>query len=474
MKRLLLTLFTIFTTLTGLSAQSAEEAIDLIYDTQGFGIRAQSMGNAFTAVADDYSAIYWNPAGLAQIRHGEIYGSLYNYNFQTEATYQGNTITENQAFTKLGSFGLVVPFPVARGSFVISLGYQRIKDLGSYLEFQGVNPGSNNLAFDISNDFGSYGVLPFDSLLQERQTKSNDGALSQFSFGGAIDLSPRFSAGLTLNIYGGDNTYTSDYAQDDINNTNNYIFNDINDEFYYNYYDVHQKLTTNYSGWEAKVGGLFRLTNQLRLGGTITLPMTLTVEEEWSVDDELSYDIVREDGVYNFVETADLGSGTFDYEIKVPFKFSAGIAYQTPRFLISAAADYRDWTQMKYDMPDNRDQRDYADLLNENNSFREYFQPSLAYGVGGEISLMQSQLKLRGGYRVQPTPLKNVDSKYDRQYLSAGIGFLVDKQSMVEVSYVTGLWENDRFHYYDWNGPLMETSEKYTTSKITFGMRIKF
>lgn len=34
----------------------------------GMGARAAAMGDAFTAVADDTSAIYWNPAGLALVR----------------------------------------------------------------------------------------------------------------------------------------------------------------------------------------------------------------------------------------------------------------------------------------------------------------------------------------------------------------------------------------------------------------------
>ncbi len=45
---------------TGLSAHAAGFA-----DTWGFGSRAVSLGGAFTAVADDYSAAYYNPAGLA-------------------------------------------------------------------------------------------------------------------------------------------------------------------------------------------------------------------------------------------------------------------------------------------------------------------------------------------------------------------------------------------------------------------------
>ncbi len=37
----------------------------------GIGARATAMGEAFTAVADDASAIYWNPAGMAWMEQGE-------------------------------------------------------------------------------------------------------------------------------------------------------------------------------------------------------------------------------------------------------------------------------------------------------------------------------------------------------------------------------------------------------------------
>ena len=38
----------------------------------GYGTTANSMGDAFTSVASDVSAIYWNPAGLANIESGEV------------------------------------------------------------------------------------------------------------------------------------------------------------------------------------------------------------------------------------------------------------------------------------------------------------------------------------------------------------------------------------------------------------------
>jgi hypothetical protein len=38
----------------------------------GFGPTGNSMGDAFTSISNDVSAIYWNPAGLANIESGEV------------------------------------------------------------------------------------------------------------------------------------------------------------------------------------------------------------------------------------------------------------------------------------------------------------------------------------------------------------------------------------------------------------------
>ncbi len=38
----------------------------------GYGARALALGEAYTAVADDLSALYWNPAGLIQLESNEV------------------------------------------------------------------------------------------------------------------------------------------------------------------------------------------------------------------------------------------------------------------------------------------------------------------------------------------------------------------------------------------------------------------
>lgn len=46
-------------------------ALASLSNTVGAGAKATSMGGAFTAIADDFSATYYNPAGLATVKHRE-------------------------------------------------------------------------------------------------------------------------------------------------------------------------------------------------------------------------------------------------------------------------------------------------------------------------------------------------------------------------------------------------------------------
>ncbi|NLB34557.1 MAG: hypothetical protein GX817_01875 [Elusimicrobia bacterium] len=60
--------------MTGFCGTLSAGAGPAAYLNQGIGARAMGMGGAFTAVADDASAAYWNPAGLALIDN--IQGTL--------------------------------------------------------------------------------------------------------------------------------------------------------------------------------------------------------------------------------------------------------------------------------------------------------------------------------------------------------------------------------------------------------------
>lgn len=76
-------------------------------DLFGFGARAASMGNAFTAVADDPFATYYNMGGLVQIKRPTIGGGLQLGNYalgstQNCATAQGVGCSEPYYYTESG------------------------------------------------------------------------------------------------------------------------------------------------------------------------------------------------------------------------------------------------------------------------------------------------------------------------------------------------------------------------------------
>jgi len=80
------------------------------FEDIGAGARAIGMASAFTAVADDANAIYYNPAGLAQVRRTELtgtYGKLYvglKDNSNIGSGYVG--VAQPLMFGKLGTLGI--------------------------------------------------------------------------------------------------------------------------------------------------------------------------------------------------------------------------------------------------------------------------------------------------------------------------------------------------------------------------------
>ena len=65
------------------TAQDVEDQLE--YNFLGAGARANGMGDAFVAVADDATAIFWNPAGLFLLDRPE---TSFGFQFASEKVEQ--------------------------------------------------------------------------------------------------------------------------------------------------------------------------------------------------------------------------------------------------------------------------------------------------------------------------------------------------------------------------------------------------
>lgn len=146
----------------------------------GAGARAAAMGGAFIGVADDATAIVWNPAGLTQLERMEV-SAVGRYLFEDVEQSFNNQPSDNESETQIhpvfnfGSFA--IPFSMGKQiKAVFAAAYQR------------------QLDFYYNNA---------DTASEAKET----GGADTFSPGLALGIGSIFSVGLAANIWFGSDTY---------------------------------------------------------------------------------------------------------------------------------------------------------------------------------------------------------------------------------------------------------------------------
>ena len=249
------------------------------FTLNGNGARAAAMGYAFTGLADDATAISWNPAGLTQLYQMEasVIGRL---GFGS-ASYEGfdSGIIDSWEADVSSSFQLnfasfVVPFSVSNLNVAGGIAYRRVYDFTSEITQTVMGPG----------------------LLGDVEIYDNvEGGINSIAPSIGVQLNEMFSVGATVNILSGTEDGNGELSVDGV----------VDPSFDYDY-------SIDYSGVAIDLGVLIKATDQFSLGATFNLPHTRTV---------------------------DYGSG-FEIEADAPLFWTAGAAFRATDQLL-LAFDYR-------------------------------------------------------------------------------------------------------------------------------------
>ena len=380
-------------------AQVEEVAIG---NTFGVGARAMGMGGAFLGVADDLTALYWNPAGLAQIRKFELYGNLSHNDINSETQFSGTSPTNiSRSKTRPNSAGIVYPLDARRGGFAIGLGYNRPQNFDSRIVIQGIDP----------SDDTTFGGLDVD------ETSSDHGGIGIWSFGAGVFISQNIILGASMDFWHGTHINELDSIATDVRNIDAEL-----DSFAF-----HDTIDREYFGVGGRVGLLASLTEHVTLGLTAVVPMDIEVDEIWREETVVIFD----DGVSE--RESDQGSLLFD--IERPFELSAGIAVKLlqKRLILASDVQFTDWTQTQYSTPPSEDV--YRD------NFERFYDKTVQIRIGVEYLFERIDAYTRVGYLYDPIPFKGKGIDNNRNFLTIGVGKVFDDVVKFDIAFMRGSWE---------------------------------
>ncbi|MCI0695300.1 outer membrane protein transport protein [candidate division KSB1 bacterium] len=421
-------------------ARAQEEVFQRGFEL-GIGTRALGMGGAYLGVADDYSASFWNPAGLAQIRRLEGFGTLSYLQRKNDisAVEVNANAKDDLTSTQLNSIGLAYPVPTYQGSLVFGIGYHRVHPYDASLKFRLVNATAN----DANQSW---------SILEE-------GGLNNWVFAGAVEVAPNISLGAALNIFTGNNDYTSRFTEIDDVGDRVFDFSEARFE------DV---VNSKYSGYNLRLGALYRPMSFVRLGLTLTTPTFITGTDNWKYNDTTIDD---QDSVFT-----DSDAGEIKYKIRSPFSLAAGAAVNLPALMVSGSVEWTDWSQTRYltEPPFEVTSFQFDDERSlANDSLRTNYRNTLRLRAGAEFTLPILNLQFRAGGIYDPQIRKGLPSDSDRKFLTAGLGIFLDKQTRFDVALMHGEW-TEYSTLDDFSDDVYSTSEKINYNKILASLAVRF
>jgi hypothetical protein len=468
-------------------SQYLDDGLRLGAPSASVGARSLGMGTAYTALSNDYSGMYWNPAGLGLMQTNEFQVGLSNLSFNNTATYYGNETTGKNSGTSLNSAGFVYNVPTSRGSLVIALGYGRTNQFTSELNFSGFNPSSSIIqswapdgaVLTPQPTIAEYLLLAYadtttgrfvspigDSLTQSGKT-SEGGGLNHWSFAGSVEAAHNIYLGLSLNYIAGSYRYNRKYYEDDLNN----IYPVARYPYDVATVSYAEDVNTDINGFSMKFGFLANPTPHIRLGLTVKTPNWVTQHETFS---SVGTSAFKNGDNFSYSSSPS----TNDYSVATPWVFTGGLSFDLWFLTVSGDIDYTDWTQLSYSSSYAYSST-FENYLNDlNQQAKDFLRPTANLRGGAELNLQSISTSLRAGFMYFPSPY-NFDTQVNAQkYLTAGIGFLFEGAVALDFAYAYGWWETSHVMYsgYDKNNAYFSssTSEKVHTDNVIATFTYRF
>jgi hypothetical protein len=399
--------------------------------------RSGGMGNAFGALGGDFTAVGINPAGLGIYRSSE-FSLTPNFGMtEVQANYSGSSASENNYKLAFNNVSYVGSFTSKKGSYSglvsvnFGIGFNRLKDFNSMSLIETSNAKSSFMDYIADNanrndwsDFYEELAWQTDLLLHDtvqnvywhdtqdagygqsqRKSISKEGTLDEYTLAIGFNFNHKFYLGASLGINDLYYRESSTIREAD----------DKNKIPYMNSFSFSSNLRTYGTGYNFKLGAIFKPVNQVRLGVSIATPTFFNMNDKFEtyMESSITY---KDNSTENY--NADSPLMEYDYDLVTPFKLTASAAVVLgSKGLISADYEYLDYSIAKL-----RNGGDGYDFIDQNNDINAIYKPVSNFRLGGEFKLTDA-FALRAGYEIYPSAFKS--TAFDKDQPNAGLNYSV-------------------------------------------------
>lgn len=301
-----------------------------VIQSKGIGTKALGLANAFTAIADDYSAVYWNPAGLAFTPVREFQVSFDYLDAAMESDFGGILSQTSRSRFRFSEAGLLRSVPTTRGGFAFALGFSSPYILDNIVLYRGQDRYNGTVPvfspyFSTHTDTINGTVVVdtvFDSLTAGQwlifdTAKTNTyGQINAINTSVGWQVSEGLGVGVTVSfLFGKEHQTIRTHTFRPPGGMEN-LFNTKREE-----------INRSYKGLELRTGILYKPLDWWSFGINLALPQQLKFTQEY----------IYKDMLYGYIVSQEKNSAT----LKTPFSGSAGTAVTFPFMRISAQIDFR-------------------------------------------------------------------------------------------------------------------------------------
>ena len=473
-------------------AQNQNDALRYSREQFGGTARAVSMGGAFGALGGDLSVLSYNPAGIAMFRQNEIAITPTIFYNNTESSYlaTGATDSDNKYNFNVNNVGIVGTFGVdesKNGWANVNFGfsYNKMNNFHRNIAIQGRNYSNSLMDYwvddanaDNWNEF--YNDLAWETFLINYDSIDNvywsditdDPIFDDVNYGQVQKESDEISGSLGESVFSfGANYQHKLYIGVSLgirsftyNRNATYSEIDVDDRIYYwNSFTLNENLDASGTGYNFKIGMIYKPLDWLRIGGAIHTPTFWDVDETFSTSLDREFDVADEDANYAESPVSD-----FTYSLTTPFKAMGSLGLVIKKnAILSVDYEFVDYSQMRLRSEKAGEFDDANDVIDND------FTSTYNLRAGAEYRL--GMLSLRAGYGLYGSPYANDNYGKDASIsvISGGVG-INSGNFFVDFAYSRSMKEYTKYLYDTYTNEAKVGADMESVSArmlLTLGMR---